>query len=42
MMIVATQVNDPVCQPNQQTTADDVSDSDWNQVISDEVHNGQV
>lgn len=41
-MVVATQVNDPVCQPDQQTPADNVPDSYRNQVISDEVHNGQV
>ena len=42
MVIVFTQVNDPVCQPNQQTTADNITDRNRNQVISDEVHHGQV
>lgn len=42
MVIVFTQVNDPVCQPNQQTTADNITDRNRNQVISDEIHHGQV
>lgn len=42
MMLVTTQVNDPVCQPDQQTAADNITDRDRNQVISDEAHHGQV
>ncbi len=42
MMVIATQINDPVCQPDQQAPTDNVPDSNGDQVICDEVHNSQV